>query len=112
MINDVKNNHIQLTFDNEYNQLVHYYTKLESDDKYALIINVYSKIESDDKYALITNVYNKTDSDNKYNLKYSVTSPLIYNTSTNILSIDLSSYATQSYVTQQINNLLDAARLN
>jgi hypothetical protein len=68
-INDSRNNHIQLTFDNEYNQLVHYYTKTETDDKYALIINVYSKTESDDKYALITNVYNKTDSDIRYYTK-------------------------------------------
>ena len=57
---DTKNNHIQLTFDNEFDSLVYYYTKIESVDKYALNTNVYSKTGSDTRY------YTKTDSDIRY----------------------------------------------
>jgi hypothetical protein len=62
------------------------------------------KTNSDNKFALITKLYNKTETANKYQLKFTMSSPLSLNSSAQILSIDLSNYATQSYAISTINN--------
>ena len=46
-------------------------------------------------YILISNYYTKSDTNNKYQAKFTVLTPL-NNSSTNVLSIDLTSYYNKS----------------
>lgn len=108
--NDNKNNHIQLDFDDSYSGLVYYYTKNQSDDKYQLKFSATSPLSFNSSDVLsidLSNFYNKLETDAKYELKFTASSPLSF--VDNLLSINLTNYATISYVTTAINNLINGA---
>ena len=104
----ISNVYSRTASDTKYALISDVYTKTVSDTKYALLSDVYNKTTSDNKYALISGVYDKTASDGKYQLKLTATLPLAISTD-NILSIELSTYATQTYVDTAVANIVNAA---
>lgn len=60
----------------------------------------------------LLNYYTKSESDSNYQVKLTAVLPLSINTTTNMLSINLSAYATKTNLTDGINNIIDGAPAN